>query len=149
MKRITLIFLFLFLLSACKQEPHVLDINLREHVNLALHIHPILEIEILGEPYIIPADTGISSEGMRVIHTHDETGKLHVEGPYPYDFVLGDFFTIWGKNFNSTCIFQYCENENYDLKMYVNGIESEEFENLLLLDRDLIQIVYEEKNEVE
>lgn len=146
MKRIIFLFLLsLIFISACTQiEPDILDVNLREHKNLALHIHPTLQIEIEGENIIIPANTGISEEGMRVIHTHDVSGKLHVESPYPYQFVLQDFFTITGQTFTSECIFDSCTDENHSLKVFVNGVETDQFGDTLLLDRDLIKIVYEE-----
>jgi len=134
------------LLTACASQPeNILDINLKDHNKLALHIHPILQIEINGQQQMIPANIGISSEGMRVIHTHDATGTLHVESPTPHQFYLQDFFTIWGKEFSDQCIFQHCENETHDLKMYVNGEESGLFGALPLRDKDIIRIVYEER----
>ena len=120
----------------------MLKLNLREHKELALHIHPILQIEIVGNNLTIPAEVGISDLGMRVIHTHDTTGKLHAEAPSPFQFHLDDFFEIWGKNLNSTCIFDLCENEKFSLKIYVNGVEVNKSERIPLFDKDLIKIVY-------
>ena len=144
------IFLFVIMFTFMRfsnqsKEENIFEVNLREHKNLALHIHPFLEIEILGQKYTIPADIGISSKGMRVIHTHDSTGKLHIESPYPYQFYLKDFFTIWGKNLNSSCIFGYCEGNGHELVFYVNGIESEQKENIQLKDGEIIKIVYRKK----
>jgi len=127
------------------EEENIFEVNLREHKNLALHIHPILEIEILGQKYTIPANTGISASGMRVIHTHDSTGTLHIESPYPYQFYLKDFFIIWGKNLNSSCIFEYCEDNEHELVFYANGIQSQERENIPLKDKDVIRIAYKKK----
>ena len=123
----------------------ILNINLAEHKNLALHIHPILEIEILGEKQTIPANIGISSAGMKVVHTHDTTGTIHVETPYPTQLHLRDFFTIWNKMFNSTCIFENCKDESHELLMFVDGEENTEFENLPLQDKQQIKIGYIEK----
>jgi len=31
------------------------------------------------------------------IHTHDYSGKIHIEGPAPGTFTLGQLFSIWGQ----------------------------------------------------
>ena len=142
---VALIFAFARFFNKNAGEENILEVNLREHKNLALHIHPFLEIEILGQQYTIPANTGISAKGMRVIHTHDSTGKLHVESPYPHQFYLKDFFSVWKKSINSSCIFDYCEDDAHVLEFYVNGVKSEERENLSLKDGDAIKIVYKKK----
>ncbi|MER3445363.1 MAG: hypothetical protein C4291_00355 [Candidatus Dadabacteria bacterium] len=116
-----------------------------EHKNLAFHIHMTLEIYILNKKQVIPKNTGISRECMHVIHTHDKTGKLHIESPYYHQFHLKDFFIIWGKTFNRNCIFQYCVDENHTLSFFVNGVENDDYENLPLRDGDVIRIVYSEK----
>lgn len=121
---------------------NILEYNLKAHTNLAMHIHPWIEIEIEGEKIDIPANIGISDRGMRVIHTHDGSGELHIESPYEHQFYLRDFFTIWGKSFNSKCILDYCVDEDHDIVMIVNGLQSSEFENLPLRDQDKIKIVF-------
>lgn|SRR3989338_976776 len=126
------------------QPQDVLDINLAEHKDLALHIHPHLSIGILGQEHPIPAGIGISPNGMRVIHTHKPDGNLHVESPYPHLFYLQDFFTIWGKRFTGQCIFEYCADGNHTLKVYANGEESSLYGLVPLYDLDDIRIVYEE-----
>lgn len=124
----------------------MLSFNLRQHTaSLALHIHPVLEIEILGRREVIPADIGISKSGMRVIHTHDASGTLHIESPKPFQFHLKDFFTIWGRNFNSTCVFDYCADETHEMAVYVNDIRADEPEKVPLRDHDRILIIYSEK----
>jgi hypothetical protein len=133
----------LFFLNRGNQaEQNVMDINLREHANLALHIHPKVTITINGENYPIPANIGISSAGMRVIHTHEDDGTLHIESPYPHQFYLEDFFTIWSERFTDSCIMEYCEEGNNSLTVYVNG-EISDLKGLTpFYDRDDIRIVY-------
>ena len=123
----------------------LLQYTMKEHTNIALHVHPQLEIEILGKQYPIPANIGISEAGMRVIHTHDATGTLHVESPYPHQFSLKDFFTIWGKTFNQQCIFEYCSDEQHELIFTANGIPNDQYENIPLRDLDKIKIIYRGK----
>ena len=128
--------------SGSSNNDNILSTNLYSHNSLALHIHPHLEIEINGQKQLIPQGVGISSNVMRVIHTHDDTGKLHVESPVPHTFQLKDFFTIWDKTFSSSCIFEYCANETHELHMTLNGQPSALFGELPLKDLDNIRIVY-------
>lgn len=147
--KINYIILFLisaFIISNCSEKNEdLLMIDLKEHKNLALHIHPILEIEILGEKQIIPGNIGISDRGMRVIHTHKTDGILHIESPRPHQFYLADFFTIWGRNFDSSCVFNYCADEDHSLKVFVNDVENDQYGNIPLYDKDKIKIVYERR----
>jgi uncharacterized Fe-S cluster-containing protein len=69
------------------------------HANLADHIHPWLTITIDGEEQVIPANVGIDPGCMSEIHTHDDTGELHVESFIPgrvSEFDLSDFFLVSG-----------------------------------------------------
>ena len=113
--------------------------------NMGMHIHPVVHIFILGSEQKIPANAGISGSFMHVIHTHDDTGTIHVESPQAFAFKLRDVFIVWGKNFNQTCILQYCADENHTLTMTVNGEPSNEYGDLVLKDGDQIKISYDSK----
>ena len=132
----------LFFMNRSSPPENVLDINLREHANLALHLHPKVQIKINGEDISIPTNIGISPTGMKVIHTHEGDGTLHVESPYPHQFYLEDFFTIWGKRFTDKCIFEYCEDASHALEVYVNGEKSNLYGLIPLYDHDEIRIIY-------
>jgi hypothetical protein len=105
----------------------------------------VLEIYILGNKQVIPANAGIPKRCMHVIHTHDASGELHIESPVYHQFHLGDFFTIWGKTFNKSCIFEHCVDENHTLSFFVNGSKNDEYEDKPLRDGDKIQIIYSKK----
>ncbi|MSR86198.1 hypothetical protein EXS74_02285 [Candidatus Woesearchaeota archaeon] len=120
------------------------EIDVGGDQNVVYHIHPQLNININGEDVVIPTNIGLTSGIMRPLHTHDTTGEIHVESPCERDFVLGDFFDLWGKTFTSTCILDSCVDENHTLTMYVNGIESTEYRDLILKDKNEIEIIYEE-----
>jgi hypothetical protein len=126
--------------GSCKTDP-VTEINIGSHNNLVSHIHPNLRIVIEGVPQIIPANIGVSTNIMRPLHTHDSTGKIHAEGPCQRNFVLGDFFLIWGEEFNSENILGHKAEEG-TITMSVNGKKSEEYEKLVLRDSDNIVIEY-------
>ena len=126
--------------SSCKTDP-VTEINIGGHNNVKLHIHADLQIIIDGKEEFIPANIGISTGVMRPLHTHDTDGEIHIEGPCARNFRLGEFFDVWGRNFNSKCIFDKCDDLGV-LKMKINGIESNEFENYIMKDHDNILIEY-------
>lgn len=145
---IILMVLLMVLVIGCSVRPthqETLQLNLRDHDNMAMHIHPILEIEVMGQKQAIPTDIGISAAGMRPIHTHDGTGKLHVEAPYVDNFYLKDFFQIWGQAFNETQIFSYKADEKHRIMVYVNDQPDTRYGDILLRDDDKIKIVYEAK----
>jgi len=121
-----------------------------------IHWHPKLKIIIEGEEQFIPPNIGISIgnnidnqiSGMRMspTHTHSGDGIIHLENDRPWQkpetLTLGYFFKIWGRNFNSSCIFDYCNGENGTLTMTINGQPNFEFEKYMMHDKDEIVIEY-------
>jgi len=89
----------------------------------ALHIHQHLDLFVDGKMVVVPAGIGINqAEGfISTIHTHDETGVIHVESPTVETFTLGQFFDIWGVRFTASCIGSYCADDTNSLKVYSNG----------------------------
>ena len=71
----------------------------------------------------MPADIGINytSRFISPVHTHDETGIIHVESDEVRDFTLGEFFDIWGVRFTKDCVGGYCSKGPDTLKVYSNG----------------------------
>ncbi len=84
---------------------------------IIMHIHPKINVTIDGNKQVIPSDIGISPElwkdhsldrygmqampemsmaGMAPLHTHDETGIIHVESTINRNYTLGEFLNIWG-----------------------------------------------------
>ena len=129
--------------NSCKTAP-VTEINIGSHQNLKLHIHSELRILIDGEEQFIPANIGVLPSILRPLHTHDASGEIHMEGPCQRDFKLGEFFQIWGREFNSKCIFDKCTDKG-ELKMFVNGLSNDKFENYIMKDDDSILIQYKSK----
>lgn len=110
-----------------------------------LHWHPELSIEIKGQKQEIPANIGIGA-AHNPIHTHDANGQIHLEMQglvKKDDLRLAQFFKVWGKQFNSTCILDSCNGTDGVVKMFVNGNENTEFENYQMNDKDKIEIKYE------
>jgi len=58
----------------------------------AFHLHAQLAVYLPdGTSTKVPGDIGISSSCMYWLHTHDDTGKLHVEAPATTAATLADF----------------------------------------------------------
>ncbi len=116
--------------------------------NNGLHWHPRLTVTIKGQKQEIPANLGIGAVHQE-LHTHDEDAKdgvVHMEmkGVVTKDETkLGNFFRIWGKEFNSTQIFDKKNGEEGKVKMMINGEENMDFENYMMKDGDTIEIRYE------
>jgi hypothetical protein len=70
------------------------------------HIHSHLSIIVNGQAQAIAANAGIvdtaSLDCHYYIHTHDRSGKIHVEAPAAGTFTLGQFFAIWGQPLSAT-----------------------------------------------
>lgn len=113
-----------------------------------IHWHPKLTITIKGEKQEIPADFGLGAIHSP-IHTHaadNKEGILHMEmsGLVIRDETkLNRWFQLWGKQFNSNCIFDKCNEGDGKVLMTVNDQENKEFENFLMKDGDKIEIRYE------
>jgi hypothetical protein len=81
---------------------------------LLFHIHAHLAVYADGNPELLAAGIGIgaplSYSGSFVtggscfswLHTHDQSGIIHIESPVQRVFTLGDFFDIWGQPLDAT-----------------------------------------------
>ncbi len=99
------------------------------------HIHPHLAITIDGAAKIIPANIGLAS-CERALHTHDDTGIIHVEAQDKREYTLGDFFSVWGEQIKIT---------NYTLVMTVDGRTNTALDKMLLKDKQEIMLTYTKK----
>ena len=67
------------------------------------HVHTHLSIALSGGLLTVPANLGILPASGTFggcayqIHTHDGSGRLHIESPVPVNYMLGSFFRIWGQ----------------------------------------------------
>jgi len=110
-----------------------------------IHWHSRISIRVKGENIPIPANIGISGVH-NPIHTHDADGVVHLEFSgivADRNLRLKEFFRVWGKKFNKECIFDNCNGPGGQVKMLVNGEPNAEFENYIMKDGDVIEIIYE------
>lgn len=115
-----------------------------QHTNILLHIHPQLSITMNGQTQTIPANVGITDTCMSPVHTHDATGTLHIEYLTAKDFQLKHFFGIWGQTFSAGELMGVPTDATHRIRMLVDGAESTEYENLVLKDKQKIELFYEE-----
>jgi hypothetical protein len=111
----------------------------------AMHVHAHLDIIINGVYFLVSSQIGIPSSCFYWLHTHDESGIIHIEAPMHRDFTLGQFFDIWGKKLSNDQIFNYVANANNPLNVYINGTkvpDGTNYRDIKLHAHDEIAIVY-------
>ena len=108
------------------------------------HIHPNISIIADGKTVPIPPNIGVRAGCMNPLHTHDADGTIHVEAPEKRDFTLADFFAVWSEPFSEEQVLSYITDETHRIRVTANGKEVDDFENLVMKDRQEIVIFYEE-----
>ncbi|MBK71417.1 MAG: hypothetical protein CMB43_03210 [Euryarchaeota archaeon] len=140
-------------LSSTADTPDPLANECVDHSNLGRHDHSMLSIYINGQQTEIPTNLGIYTDicnqdgaSMHTVHTHDDTGRLHIETAADVDMPLGVFFDIWGVHFNETGIFDYRVSNTHELIMTINGVANYQFDDYLLVDGEEIAIIFQARN---
>jgi hypothetical protein len=90
----------------------------------ALHIHAHLDVLVNGQKVPVPANLGIARSGAELaeLHTHDDTGVIHVESPTKDKrFNLGEVFSEWNVRLNATQIGGLKTDATHALTAYVDG----------------------------
>lgn len=85
------------------------------------HIHADVQVFVAGNPQTVPANIGLASGVESPLHTHDDTGVIHIESASRHDFTLGDLFDVWGVRLTATCMGGYCDAGDRQLRAYVDG----------------------------
>ena len=134
--------------SSSTNAPVIDDISCDTMEHFNIHIHAHLDIFINGEAYLIPSNIGIiPNQCIYWLHTHDDTGVIHIESPEERIFTLGEFFDIWGEELSNSRIFDNTVGESIDnsLDIYVNGqqvIDGTDFRQVPINEYDEIAIIY-------
>jgi hypothetical protein len=94
-----------------------------ESVKLAQHIHVHLDVLVDGKPVEVPGDIGIDHQnhGLSPLHTHDDSGLLHIESATLKDFYLGQLFNEWQVSLSRHNIGGLRTGINHVLEVHVNG----------------------------
>lgn len=91
-----------------------------------VHYHAHLDIDVDGEkvtvpPYLGFVTNGSKSLGLAPLHTHDDSGIIHIENDVPATFNLGQVFIEWGVKFTPNCLGPFCTGGGKELAVFVNG----------------------------
>lgn len=88
-----------------------------------VHIHQHLAVFVEGRPVDVPGNIGIDpgQKFISALHTHDDTGILHVESPTATSYSLGRFFAVWGLRLDRRCVGGLCAGGEKRLQAWVGG----------------------------
>ncbi len=116
----------------------------------ALHIHAHLDVLVNGKKVPVPANLGIARSGSELaeLHTHDDTGVLHIESPSKNKrFTLGEVFSEWNVRLNATQIGGLKTDAARTLTVYVDGkAQTGDPASVQLTAHREIALVYGDKN---
>jgi hypothetical protein len=88
-----------------------------------VHIHVHVDVLNDGQPIPVPANIGIDTARRAIspLHTHDDSGVVHIESPVKREFSLGEFFTEWGVSLSADHVGGLRATGDKPLRVYVNG----------------------------
>ncbi len=126
---------------------------------VALHVHAHLMIIVNGQNITMPINIGHGDSGgcIQPLHTHANPGDggpnvIHIESVTAETDTLGDFFKVWASTpniggqspviFNQNQVFNYTTGNGYEIRVYVNGAQSNQYGDLILASHQTILIVY-------
>jgi hypothetical protein len=87
------------------------------------HIHAHLDMLVNGHAVSVPAGIGIDVTNRRIspLHTHDDSGVIHIESPVKRQFSLGEFFSEWRVSLSENNIGALRAGDGQTLRVFVNG----------------------------
>jgi hypothetical protein len=120
---------------------------------IVMHEHANVQIFVHGASEPIPTDVGIDPSGAQPyissLHTHDDTGTVHMESSVSRTFTLGEFFDIWGVRLSPSCMGAYCNDATNTLQVFVDGKEvTTPIRDVAMHDQQVIVITYGAANEL-
>jgi hypothetical protein len=84
-------------------------------------VHDFLQIVNGGQDVPVPANIGVDDDTcVYYLHTHDDSGEVHIEAPQYERLTLGQFFDIWGKPLSRTRVAGLRVPPGKALRVYLN-----------------------------
>jgi len=111
------------------QGQQVQGLNCMKALSPPFHHHAHLSLFVDGQQFAFPLGVGMFQPGkgksgyiyhqtcLYFLHTHDQTGILHMESKTGQPFTLGTAFKLWGEPLSTTQVAQYTGA----VSVYVNG----------------------------
>jgi hypothetical protein len=89
------------------------------------HIHVHLDVLVDGKPVPVPTNIGIDTArgAISPLHTHDDSGVIHIESPVKRQFSLGEFFSEWGVSLSADNVGGLRATDGKSVRAYVNGAQ--------------------------
>lgn len=89
----------------------------------AKHFHAHLDVLVHGKPVPVAANIGVApTGGMSELHTHDQSGILHVEAPTATKrYILGHLFRTWQVRLDTDHLGGLDTGGGNTLRAYVDG----------------------------
>ena len=121
---------------------------LDSHANLAMHTHPFMELVLNGTAVSIPSNLGIDTtacpNAMHLLHTHDTSGKLHVEGYDAFTPTAELFFAVWNLSYPDSTTLDPLFLDAQNVSVTVDGATYVgPWSGLDLLDGETTRIVHD------
>ncbi len=103
-----------------------------------LHIHQHLDVWRNGEQVVVPPGIGIYDDSfITEVHSHDESGIVHVESPTKKTFTLGQLFGEWGIKLTPHCLGSTCTGVSW----WVDGVKQTSDPSALALKEHQVIVV--------
>jgi hypothetical protein len=124
--------------------PAVDNISCQSTEQGGTHAHAHVTIYVNGQKTAVPANVGIAPDGSCLywLHTHDDTGVIHIEAPAGVSATFGNFLDIWGQRFQQLGYpSQFSDKAGW--QVYVNGKPfSGDYRSIPLQSHALITLAY-------
>lgn len=119
--------------------------------HLVYHNHTKLIINIQNETHDIPSGVGIIPNNCIFwLHTHDDSGIIHIESPVETAFSIDQFLKVWDEFDNSSFIENISKNNlKANVSMILeNGSQSKSinYKNIILENNAIITIDFVNKS---
>ncbi|HEU4759092.1 MAG TPA: hypothetical protein VFT91_03825 [Dehalococcoidia bacterium] len=88
---------------------------------LEYHVHAHVTLFVEGQEVSVAASIGITRTCIYWLHTHAADGIIHVEAPAPRQFVLSQFFSVWGQPLSATALLDKTVSPGHEIRTFVNG----------------------------
>lgn len=121
----------------------VADLYVLDVENIVMHVHAQLDVRVDGRDVTVP-QVGVDYDTLTAapIHTHDETGRLHIEADRTHaerELLLIDFLRLWAGAYTSDDLCRYfAATDTCRVAVSVDGRESGT--NLVLADGQQITV---------
>ncbi len=107
-----------------------------------VHHHALIHIYNDGLLIPVAPNIGIHKPAYSSVHTHDQTGVIHMESDIPHKFTIGDFFAIWGVRFGNASLGSLVNDGDKKVHVYVNGKPIADPVHYVMRDQDNIVVGY-------